>query len=166
MKLIDEKGKIFGFINIIDCIVLLVVAAVVFGIGYRGLTKRSTLGGPSAEPQPIIFTVRATEQMEAVALGFQEGDTLFAKQNYVSAKITAIEYEPSIVYIETAEGEIKGATHPTLKDILFTIEANVTVKGPILEIGGQEIRIGSHHWVKTQTNQAAGLIESIEFITR
>ncbi|NLP45448.1 MAG: DUF4330 domain-containing protein [Epulopiscium sp.] len=166
MKFIDDKGKIFGFINVIDLIALLVLLVLVLGIGYRAITKKSTLGGNSASEQEIIYTVRATEQIPQIADGLQVGDQLFAKGNFVNAKITSVTTESAKVFVETAEGEIKVAEHPQLQDIVFTIEATVIQKGPILEIGGQEIRIGAHHWVKNQTTQASGLIESIEFIKR
>ena len=166
MKIVDEKGKLFGLINIVDLTVLLVLLLLIVGIGYRGITRKSTFGGNASEQQSIIYTVRAKEMPEVVALAFKEGDQLFAKQNFVSAKVTSLTYEPAKVYVETAEGEIKTATHPVLKDIVFTIEATVAVKGPIIEIGGQEIRIGAYHWVKNQTAQASGLIESIEFLKR
>lgn len=35
MKLINEKGKLFGVINVVDLLVLLAVIAVAAGVGYK-----------------------------------------------------------------------------------------------------------------------------------
>ena len=35
MKIINEKGKLFGVINIVDLLVVLAVIAVAAGIGYK-----------------------------------------------------------------------------------------------------------------------------------
>ena len=43
MKIINEKGKLFGVINVVDLLVLLAVIAVVIGVGYKLLPPRSRM---------------------------------------------------------------------------------------------------------------------------
>lgn len=43
MKIINEKGKLFGVINIVDLLVVLAVIAVAAGIGYKLLQPRSRM---------------------------------------------------------------------------------------------------------------------------
>ena len=41
MKIINEKGKLFGIINVVDLLVLVAAIAVVAGVGYSCLPSRS-----------------------------------------------------------------------------------------------------------------------------
>ena len=41
MKIINEKGKLFGLINIVDLLVLVAAIAVVAGVGYKLFAPRS-----------------------------------------------------------------------------------------------------------------------------
>ena len=40
MKIINEKGKLFGIINVVDLLVLVAAIAVVAGVGYKLFAKQ------------------------------------------------------------------------------------------------------------------------------
>ena len=40
MKLIDEKGKLFGKVNVVDLIVIIIIAGIVGAVGYRLTSSR------------------------------------------------------------------------------------------------------------------------------
>jgi len=42
MKIINEKGKLFGLINIVDLLVLIAAVAVAAGVGYPRSRSRSS----------------------------------------------------------------------------------------------------------------------------
>ena len=50
MKIINEKGKLFGLINIVDFLVLLAVLAVVGGLGWKLLGPK-VVSQASWEPE-------------------------------------------------------------------------------------------------------------------
>ena len=57
MKLIDEKGKIFGKINIIDLFVLLVLLIIIGAAGYKlSGNKVQEVFGNSVQLSDITFT--------------------------------------------------------------------------------------------------------------
>ena len=48
MKIINEKGKLFGLINIVDLLVLIAAVAVAAGVGYKLFRDR-----PRARRNPV-----------------------------------------------------------------------------------------------------------------
>ena len=56
MKIINEKGKLFGIINVVDLLVLVAAIAVVAGVGYKLFAKQIK---EVASPQvSLTMTVR------------------------------------------------------------------------------------------------------------
>ena len=55
MSMIDKKGKIFGKLNIIDLIAILLIVAVLALIGYKLLVRSP--GGLAGEGQAVVYTV-------------------------------------------------------------------------------------------------------------
>ncbi len=47
MKIIDEKGRLFGKINLIDLLVIVLVVAVVAAVGWKLVGKRQRLRFPT-----------------------------------------------------------------------------------------------------------------------
>ena len=58
MKVIDEKGRLFGKLNVIDLLALLLVAAVAVLLVAR-MTRKQVSGMPTndREPVTIVYTV-------------------------------------------------------------------------------------------------------------
>lgn len=48
MKIINEKGKLFGIINVVDLLVLVAAIAVVAGVGYQAVCQADQGGCVSA----------------------------------------------------------------------------------------------------------------------
>ena len=58
MKLIDEKGKLFGLINLIDLLVLLAVLAAAVGIGWKVMSSSQAAEAPK-NAVTVTFVARA-----------------------------------------------------------------------------------------------------------
>ena len=168
MSIIDNKGKLFGKINIIDLIAVVLILAVVALLGTKLLTNDSVgLSGPG---QPIVYTVKVENVDEDVYEFIQDNlpSQLMANGQLQNGQVTAVEgtlvESPSI---NVQQNPTLGMT--TLNydeagtyDLLFTIEA--TVKDNVAsELGTQEIRVGKTHIVKTTTFELEnGVIQSCE----
>lgn len=159
MKIIDEKGKLFGLINIIDLSVVLVILLVIGAIGFKSFQAEPV----NVETKDVLVTVKCTYlKTDAIPKAFNKGDRLVASNNYVpNAFIEEVEYYTSDYGAETDDGRVVSAKHPLLTDAIVTIKAKINVSGPIMKIGPQEIRIGSTYLVKTSNAEAYGIVESI-----
>lgn len=171
MKVIDEKGKLFGKLNIIDLLVIVFIIAAVVVVGMK------FLGGGADEPVAttrLTYTVRVTAQPAKVAERVAEyvdtatgkRDQLLAGDDVVNGYITDYWIEETrynrlndgkVELFDPAGLESSGAE---LVDICFVIEANV-IDTLTNKVGSQEVRIGKNHIVKTAHLEFSnGVVES------
>lgn len=152
MKLIDEKGRFLGRINIIDLLVLLVVLVV----GVFLVIKLSGGVGEGADGgTKLTYTVQVRDVDVEVYNAIQEHipGKLMASGNFLDAEVVKVTEEPSKGQVHTIKTDSEGGMEVESRakdtyDLTFTIEANVanTMKN---ELGTQEVRIGKSHIIKT-----------------
>lgn len=147
MKLVDEKGKLFGKLNIVDLLVIIVIVAAAALLAFKFLGGGSV--GNGAAPK-LIYTVRVMEVDQATyenvcqyvdsASGLR--DQLMANGQLLDGYIVDV---TATEHVASPNDEVGGET----LDLLFTIEATPsdTVQNTV---GTQEVRIGKTHIVKSQ----------------
>ena len=157
--MIDEKGRLFGKINIVDLLVLIVVVILIAALGLKLFGKGGALAGPPQETK-LTYTVRVNGVYPAVyedIMQWVPGDQLMASGDLLNAYVTAVDAQPhqEIATIGTASGALMVPLEGDLLDLTFTIEAYVT-NTVTSEVGTQEVRTGKQHIVKTQHFELAG----------
>lgn len=164
MKLINEKGKLFGVINIVDLLVLLAAVAVVVGVGYKLFATQITDATATQVPMTVVVRVRGATPflVEEVQRNSQVGKNLVSGNSYTSAVITDMQIEDYVQQVTTADGRIVNATDPSKKDIIFTIETTVPKDTASPSIGTQEVRAGRTLIVKTNDFETTGNIEMVD----
>lgn len=169
MKVVDEKGKLFGKLNIIDLLVIILILAAVIVVGTKVLGGGNDGGAATSK---LTYTVRVTAQdtqlvdrvAEYVGTATGKKDQLMAGGNLLNAYVVDYWTQPT-QYNRLNTGSVEFFDEETaaaagLVDICFVIEANVanTVTN---EVGTQEVRIGKAHIVKTAHMEfSGGVIES------
>lgn len=166
MKILDEKGRLFGKLNLIDLIaILLVVAAVaVLGIRFLGKPADPYVG---QEMVTVDYTVLCRSVPNELIEGFkgEVGEQLMAAGSMVDGcYITNVEILPAYIYLtsETAEDGYIMAESQQNVDVLFTISGIAPKKNNAFSVGTQEIRIGKSHIVKTINMEYTGTILTLE----
>ncbi len=163
MKIINEKGKLFGLINIVDLLALLAAVAVIGGIAWKLLAPQVV--------EAVSPTVTLTAQMrvrgaspflvEEVLKSEQIGKQLVSGNSYVDAKVTDMWVEDYVVQVQCADGRIVNSTDPVKKDIVFTVETRVNKNTPSPQIGTQEVRMGRTFILKTNDFENTCNIDSV-----
>lgn len=158
MKVFDEKGRLFGKLNIIDLLVIIFIIAAIAVVGVKFLGGGDSAGASTTRlTYTVHVTARDADLVERVAeyvdTATGKRDQLMAGGNMVDAYIVDYWTEPTR-YIRVSSNDVtlcseEEAAAAGLVDIFFVIEANVsnTVTN---EVGTQEVRIGRTHIVKTQ----------------
>ena len=156
MRAIDQKGKIFGKLNVIDLIVILLIIVVLALVGYKLVFSNGAMSGGG---QKIVYTVKV-EGVEPEVYEFI--------QERLDAYVTAVEGTPvendtyqMVWNANTGSQELQRVSSGTY-DLVFTIEGTIqnTVSS---ELGSQEIRVGKSHIVKTDLFELEhGVITSCE----
>lgn len=164
MKIINEKGKLFGVVNIVDLLVLLAVIVVAAGVGYKLFAPQIADATAKQVPMTAIVRVRgATPFLVAeVQRNDQVGKQIVSGSSYTAATITDVKVEDYIQQIQTADGRIVDALDPSKKDIIFTIETTVADGTAAPSIGTQEVRAGRTFIVKTNDFETTGNIDSVQ----
>ncbi|MDR0890464.1 MAG: DUF4330 domain-containing protein [Oscillospiraceae bacterium] len=163
MKFFGNKGKLFGKLNIIDLILLLLVIAVVAFMGYKLLGGSQETATSDALPNPnfrfavlceklplqVAQSVLKNAGPQAEETIFDEPSRIFNVNQLYDAQITTIEVQ------EREDGYV---------DLLITIEGVPTKSDIGYSLGLQEIRIGKEYTVKTQTIELEGTIIATEVL--
>lgn len=168
MSMIDKKGKIFGKLNIIDLIAILLIVAVLALIGYKLLVRSP--GGLAGEGQAVVYTVevKGVEPEVYEFIQKQLPSQLMAANELLDASVTDVTATPvehdtyAMMWNANLGVETLTQVDAGTYNLVFTIEG--TVKDNLSsELGTQEIRVGKSHIVKTATFELeGGIITSCE----
>ena len=151
--MIDEKGRLFGKINIVDLIVILVIviAAVVVGMKFLGCGNGNSAINPNKTPVRYTVLVEGVEpEVYENIQKYIPGQLMASGElldGYVTG-VTPVEGRVHTATVNTADGTLEIPVNEGKLDLIFTIECNV-VNSITTEIGTQEVRVGKIHTVKT-----------------
>ena len=112
-KVFDEKGRLFGKVNIIDLIVLVLIVAVAVVLVLK-LTNRSGSGLPgNAATSQIEYTVKVPQVQESVYAAVKaeieaggQGAQLMANGEMLDAYILEVSSEPYVIPVEKEDGTV------------------------------------------------------------
>ncbi|HHY70538.1 MAG TPA: DUF4330 domain-containing protein [Thermoanaerobacterales bacterium] len=157
MSLIDSKGKVFGLINIIDLLVILLIVAVV---GRFTLKQKQKSAGAVTTNIEVVLHVK--EVRDATTNVVKMGDIVKeTKSNAVLGKVMNVEIKPSDTLVETADGRIVVYPNPVYKDMLITLVGSGSAGENAIVLGSNEIRVGTSLQLKTNMYSVTTTVMSI-----
>lgn len=156
MKIINEKGKLFGIINIVDFIIILLILLVAIGATYKISDNTASTVNKTVEFKILIPCTRP-ELAEAISVG----DKMVANNSYTDVVIKDIETKPGFSVNLNSEGQKVTAYDPYLIDIYVTNEGQTNISSATLTIGGQEVRVGKKYFVKSLDYEFEGVVTEI-----
>lgn len=146
MKLLDEKGRLFGKINLLDlCILLVLALAIVFGI------KRFFLKPDESKMmRPAKLTFEITDVRQVTLDTIKEGHMLYwTDRSRPIGKIEKVEHIPFEQPLEK-NGEWVNMPVPGKYSVTLTISADVKDDGNAFWLGGEQVRVGIKYLLKTK----------------
>lgn len=145
MSLFDSKGRIFGIINIIDLLVILLIVVVVGRFALKSQNKPA-----GVQTKNIQITLLVKDVREATSGVIKEGDIVReTKTNLVLGKVTKVEVKPADTLVNTADGRVVNYPNPVLRDVYVTLVGTGTAGENAVVVGNSEVRIGTQLSVKT-----------------
>ena len=150
MKIIDEKSRLFGKINLIDLLVIVLVIAIIAAVGWKLVGKKAA-ASVSDNTHEMTFTVLFEDQPAEVA---QFAETQIGKQLVNNAKLVSAE----VTGCEAASS-IRTLGHV---DLSVTIKATAAFSGNVWTVGSQEVRVGYEYILKTSEFELTGIISDME----
>lgn len=152
MKIIDEKGRLFGKLNLIDLFVLLLVIVVAFAVIWKTVGKKAV---ENANTQSIRadFTVLCAETPKDICdyAQTQVGEKLLNNAVFLDAVITECHAEP--VDAENPNG---------LQNLYISVDASASTANNVFKVASQEVRVGYEYNLKTPYFELLGVICDLE----
>ena len=137
MKVLDNHGRLFGTVNIIDALaVLLVLAVAAAGTAFvLGTDDQPT--GPTEQPTSTV-TLEITEVQPYVADAIPEGPI---KTDAVAA-VENKSVRPAEVIVADQNGTLHEREHPRKKTVTLAVSLNTTVEDDETLYNGKPLEIG------------------------
>ncbi|MBI4733848.1 MAG: DUF4330 domain-containing protein [Rubrobacteridae bacterium] len=149
MALIDEKGRVFGRINLIDFTLMLGVVIAV-ALAFVLLTKQGKVV-TVPENKTIQYNMLVKAVRPEVAGFIKKGD-LVKKQltkNPIGT-VKDVEIKPARVLIDTDEGRRIVTTSPVEVDATITIETKGRTGADIISAGNEVLNVGDRFNIVTK----------------
>jgi len=149
MKVIDEKGRVFGKINIFDLLVLLALLVAIGGVGYKVISDKRKAAG-TVPTTTYIVTVKTPAMLPSYAEALRKDDRIYYDNfGFVNAKIIDVREEPAMITVQTADGRLVETQSPNLVDVIIDIEVKDAHDTPDIRIGRYAVAVGGKLTVKT-----------------
>ncbi len=149
MAFIDGKGRLFGKLNIID---LLVIVVLLFGLYWVGNKVYSRFFGADEFVDSYRIVLRAENVHPEMADSIKAGYKLIERSGKIIGNVdSAPVLKDAIVYVRTPQGTIEGSTaviviedsvQPKLKDMDIELIVNTSL-GARLKYNTQNVLVGS-----------------------
>lgn len=121
-KVVDGDGKLFGKINLLDFIILLILAIAIIGGCYKLFLLDNSAYTPEYQQGQITLELMGlTErQMDAVKMG----DLVRVPKIQDLGTISHIDVEHSIEQVSSSDGNVYSVENPLLYDLTITLETD------------------------------------------
>jgi formylmethanofuran dehydrogenase subunit A len=158
MKILDNKGKLFGVINIIDLLILvIIVLTIVFG------TKR--LGGTvvdKSEAKEGVVTYEIREIRDVSVNAINVGDPIYhADKGTYIGEIVKKDVKPFTMPTDY-RGEWIDAEVPDKFVVLIDVKANIAETDQYYSVGEEQTRIGDTYSLKNKNIKTTGVCVGID----
>lgn len=161
MRLLDDKGRVFGKISIVDLGVILVLAVAALWFGYakwgRNLGAETAIKEQEMEIVIVISGIRP-----GTAQAFADSTNIFEFKTGVPLGVVAdVEVEPAVVYYMDETGRyIRDVTRDRV-NAYVKVKGSGRVGADSITMNGIEVRVGLSLGVHTKYAQASGFIVSM-----
>lgn len=158
MKIINEKGKLFGIINIIDLSVLLIVGLILVG----GISRMKSKPIVVNETSEAILTLEVANIRMVSVENIIEGDPIYHyDRGGEIGEILEVDYEPYKEPVES-DGKWINAEVPERYVATFKVKANVKDNPDVIVAGGEQMRVGAQFRLKNKRVAFFGTVLDIE----
>jgi hypothetical protein len=136
-RFLDDRGRLFGKVNIVDLVVLVVIVAIVVFAAVR-LT-----GGGSVPSVPVKLSFVEFRVDQSLVAGLQGKGTVRDTGGNVIGEVQSVQVTPSINELLTTQGEFKTFPSFTKSDVTFVVTGTGTVSDSTVHVGRLAARVGA-----------------------
>jgi hypothetical protein len=158
----DRKGKLFGVLNIVDIVIIILVIALIVGGVYAYEKYRENL---NANVETVQYQVEIKGVDEKFVAAINNGD--FIRESVKGNNLGRVAGKSSVpatnINSDFINGKYVVAAVPGKLDLVLTLKADAKVTSRSINVGGLDIRIGQKIYVKGKGYAGEGFILNINF---
>ncbi|SHH48555.1 DUF4330 domain-containing protein [Tepidibacter thalassicus] len=164
--IIDNKGKLFGKISIIDILVVLCIFSFVLGVYYKFFHVKEIKAVNSLDT--IEYKIDIKDIRKASVDSLKKGVEVYEKRtDRYLGKVVEKKVVPMEAYIEKTDGTIVKAEKPDRYEMIITlVTSGVEREDSFLANGNKEINVGSEINIKTRLVSFVGVISDVKKINK
>jgi len=149
LTLIDDKGRLFGKVNLLDLVVVLLILAVVSRFGLRQI--KAVEVAPVGEEKEIEILVRlqavAQPTIDYLPVGTQVAES---RNNLPLGTIVAAQVVPAVVVSVGDDGRVYETHSKDRFDYYLTVRGKARLTATQVTMANFEIKIGRLNYLKTR----------------
>jgi len=167
MKLIDEKGRLFGKINVFDLAVMLIVVFALAGVYYKFVYMNRIVNQTGSQTKAIVgffitketaFNVDDSFTADAVSVGDVIKEL---RSNTEIGTVIRKEVKPASKAAANSEGKLVLSEIPNQKDIFIYIETTADYD-PDMKLGSVNGKVGAKIELKGPKFQVQSVIIGVD----
>jgi hypothetical protein len=161
VKLLDTRGRLFGVINVIDFLIVVLFVTFVSGFAYTRYFRNRVLETLVPRDIQVTFMVPTVRgpSIEAVSVGDR---VVESKTNGYLGEVIAVSSEPADVVTQLPDGRYYEMPSTNRKDLYVVVEGPGKVTGNAIILGSQEVRIGAKVSIKTNLYAFESIVWGID----
>ncbi len=159
--MIDNKGRLFGKINIVDLLVVLLIVVAICATVYKfGFSAHNDVNETTTK---IEYVLKASGVRDFTLDSMKTGDTIYDDEtNKPLGVIAHVEAKDAMDYALKADGTTVYTSKPGRYDAYITIESDARVlDGGYLANGTKEIGVFSNIKIYSQTFCCETTVQSV-----
>lgn len=162
MTIIDDKGKLFGWINIIDLFVIILLL-VLIGVSIRFFTQKKIA---NEAKDFYVIQVRGTELGPEIAEMITKGMQIKQPDGTNFGVVTTDpEVGPTQVYVTTPQGMLVPRAQPKMMDATFSFLCSVPKGSSEIKYGSQSFKAGAKGFIESNFTKFTVYVLSIHSVT-
>lgn len=156
MKLIDDKGRLFGKVHFFDALIALLVVVGILAIALRFSPKQEQ----DAKTFAAEYTIELQNMGDHFLTAFEVGDPIYEGEELLGT-VKAVETRPATMPYVGAEGTLLEPEYHHVHHITLTVETDRMSKNGGYYIGTQEFLNGTGHNISNGFARCHGIVREI-----
>lgn len=157
---VDQKGRLFGKINLIDLLAVLVAVLIIIGVLYKFVLSDSKGIGNNTV---IKYTVSITDIRNVTVDAINVGDDFYdSKTDTYMGKVVGKEVKPYRDFIKKTDGMVALAEKPERFELLITLQVPGVVNNySYLASGNRDINNQSTIFIENRIAEVQGKVVEV-----
>ncbi len=160
MKFLDDKGRFFGKLSIVDLFVVILIVACIGAVGLKMQASKSVSGGD----RTITYDVRVENirEMSVNAIDKNREGLIDADSKKELGSVINVSSSPSRQLVQKNDGTFVFTEYDNRYDIIVTLQASGTeTDDGYFTSSGKQISVGDTIQIKNAASQYYGEIASV-----